>query len=70
LTERLWNREIQRRAPQKKVVVIEMKHISHTISQEEQEGILELINGEIKLRCRGVFTKHVVIQLTRAQPGT
>jgi hypothetical protein len=45
-------------------LVVEMKHIT-TISQEGENVILELINGGIRLRCDGVFTKHVVKQLTR-----
>jgi hypothetical protein len=45
-------------------LVVEMKHIS-TISQEGESLILELINGGIRFRCHGVFTKHVVKELTR-----
>jgi hypothetical protein len=45
-------------------LVIEMKHIS-TISPEGESLILELINGGIRFRCHGVFTKHVVKELTR-----
>ena len=45
-------------------LVIEMKHVT-TISQEGENVILELINVGIKFRCRGVFTRHVVKQLTR-----
>jgi len=45
-------------------LVIEMKHIT-TISQEGENVILELMNGGIKFRCHGVFTKRVVKQLTR-----
>ena len=45
-------------------LVIEMKHIT-TISQEGENVILELINGGIRFRCHGVFTKHVVKELTR-----
>ena len=44
-------------------LVIEMKHVT-TISQEGENVILELINGGFKFRCRGVFTKHVLKQLT------
>ena len=52
--------------------VIEMKHIT-TISQEGENVILELINEGGKVRCEGVFTKHVVKELTRRasrNPGT
>jgi hypothetical protein len=45
-------------------LVIEMKHIT-TISQEGENVILELINAGIRFRCDGVFTKHVVKELTR-----
>jgi hypothetical protein len=45
-------------------LVIEMKHIT-MISQEGENVILELINGGIRFRCRGVFTKHVVKELAR-----
>ena len=45
-------------------LVIEMKHVT-TINQEGENVILELINGGIRFRCHGVFTKHVVKELTR-----
>jgi hypothetical protein len=45
-------------------LVVEMKHLT-TISQEGENVILELINGGFKFRCRGVFTKQVLKQLTR-----
>jgi hypothetical protein len=45
-------------------LVIEMKHIT-TISQEGENVILELINGGTRFRCHGLFTKHVVKELTR-----
>src|SRR6202034_4583058 len=45
-------------------LVIEMKHVT-TISQEGENLILELISGGIRFRCHGVFTKHVVKELTR-----
>jgi hypothetical protein len=44
-------------------LVIELKHLT-TISQEGENVVLELINGGFKFRCRGVFTKHVLKQLT------
>jgi hypothetical protein len=44
-------------------LIVEMKHIM-TISQEGENVILELMNGGIKFICDGVFTKHVVEQLT------
>jgi len=45
-------------------LVIELKHMT-TISQEGENVVLELINGGHKFRCRGVFTKHVLKELTR-----
>ena len=45
-------------------LIVEMKHIT-MISQEGENLILELITGGIKFRGGGVFTKHVVKQLTR-----
>ena len=45
-------------------LVIEMKQVT-TISQEGENVILELINGGIRFRCDGMFTKRVVKELTR-----
>jgi hypothetical protein len=45
-------------------LVVEMKHVT-TISQEGENVIVDLLNGGIKFRCDGVFTKHVLKQLTR-----
>ena len=45
-------------------LVVEMKHIS-TISQDGESLLLDLINGGIRFRCQGVFTKQVVKELTR-----
>ena len=50
-------------------LVVEMKHIT-TISQEGENVILELMNGGIKFRCHGVFTKHVVKEITRRASRT
>lgn len=52
-------------------LVVVMKHIT-TIGQEGENVILDLINRGIKFRCNGVFTEHVVKELTRraaAQSG-
>lgn len=49
-------------------LVIEMKHIS-TISQEGENVLLELINAGTRFRGHGVFTKHVLKQLTRRANG-
>jgi hypothetical protein len=45
-------------------LVVEMKHIT-TISEEGENVVLELINEGVKFCCRGVFTKHMLKQLTR-----
>jgi hypothetical protein len=45
-------------------LVTEMKHVT-TIGQEAQNVIVDLLNRGIKFRCNGVFTKHVLRQLTR-----
>jgi hypothetical protein len=49
-------------------LVIEMKHVT-TISQEGENVILELINGGIKFRGHGVFTKRVLKELIRRASG-
>jgi hypothetical protein len=45
-------------------LVVEMKHVT-TISQEGEKVLLELMSNGIKFRCHGVFTKHVLKQLSR-----
>lgn len=45
-------------------LVIEMKQIT-AISQEGEDVILELISEGVKFCSRGVFTKHVLKELTR-----
>jgi hypothetical protein len=45
-------------------LVVEMKHIT-IISQEGENVILELIHEGVKFCSRGVFTKHILKQLTR-----
>jgi hypothetical protein len=47
-----------------RALIVEMKHVTN-ISQDAKNVILELINGGIKFRSEGVFTKHVVKELTR-----
>ena len=44
-------------------LIIELKHVT-AISQEGENVILELINGGIKFRSRGVFTRYVIKELT------
>jgi anti-anti-sigma regulatory factor len=46
-------------------LVIDMKHIT-TISQEGENVLHQLVDEGFKFRCRDVFTKHVVKQLSRA----
>ena len=45
-------------------LVVEMKHVT-TISQEGENVVIQLINAGVKFRCRGVFTRRVLKQLTR-----
>ena len=65
-----WAVELRRACEEAKAdlrdreLVVEMKHIT-TISQEGENVIVDLLNGGIKFRCDGVFTKHVLKQLTR-----
>ena len=49
-------------------LVVEMKHVT-TISQEGENVIVELISEGIRFRGHGVFTKHVLKQLTRRANG-
>ena len=58
---------------QARELVLDMKHLT-AISQEGENVLLDLLNHGIKFRCCGVFTKHVLKQLsrraTRNQRGT
>jgi hypothetical protein len=45
-------------------LVIEMADIT-SISQESENTLLQLMDEGAKIRCRGVFIKHIVQQLTR-----
>jgi hypothetical protein len=45
-------------------LVIELKHLT-AISQEGENVLFELMQGGVKFRCRGVFTKHVLKQVAR-----
>jgi hypothetical protein len=49
-------------------LVVEMKHVT-TISQEGENVIVELISEGIRFRGHGVFTKHVLKQLTHRANG-
>lgn len=44
-------------------LIIDLKHIT-AISQEGENVILEQMNGGVKFRCDGMFTKHVLKELT------
>jgi hypothetical protein len=65
-----WAVELRRACEEAKAdlrdreLIVEMKHVT-TISQEGENVIVDLLNGGIKFRCDGVFTKHVLKQLTR-----
>jgi hypothetical protein len=45
-------------------LIVEMEHIT-TISREGEGVILDLISRGIKVRGNGVFTEHVVRELSR-----
>jgi hypothetical protein len=45
-------------------LVVDMKHLT-AISQEGENVLLELMSDGIKFRCRDVFTKHVLKQLSQ-----
>jgi len=45
-------------------LVIDVRHLS-AISQEGENVLLELMNSGVKFRCCGVFTRHVLKELTR-----
>lgn len=45
-------------------LVVELKNLI-AISQEGENVLLELMSRGIKVRCSGVFAKHVVRQLAR-----
>jgi hypothetical protein len=45
-------------------LIVEMKHITR-ISPEGENVILELINGGVRFRSDGMFTKDVLKELTR-----
>ena len=49
-------------------LVIDMRHVT-AISQEGENVLYELLQRGVKFRCRGVFTKHVLKQVTRRANG-
>jgi len=49
-------------------LVIDMRHVT-AISQEGENVLFELIRKGVKFRCRGVFTKHVLKQVSRRANG-
>jgi hypothetical protein len=65
-----WAAELERACEEARAnlrgreLVIEMKQLT-AINLEGENVIIELIKGGIRFRCSGVFTKHVVKELTR-----
>jgi hypothetical protein len=49
-------------------LVIDMRHVT-AINQEGENVLFELIQKGVKFRCRGVFTKHILKQITRRANG-
>jgi hypothetical protein len=49
-------------------LVVDMRHVT-AISQEGENVLFELIQKGVKFRCRGVFTKHILKQVTRRAIG-
>jgi hypothetical protein len=45
-------------------LVIHVRYLS-AISQEGENVLFELMNSGVKFRCCGVFTRHVLKELTR-----
>jgi hypothetical protein len=45
-------------------LMLDLKQLT-AISQEGENLLLELMSNGIKFRCRGVFTKHVLKQISR-----
>lgn len=45
-------------------LVLDIRHLA-AISQEGENVLIELISNGTKFRCHGVFTKHVLKQLSR-----
>jgi hypothetical protein len=54
--------------PRSRGLVIEMRHLT-AISQEGENVLFELIQNGVKFLCQGVFTKHVLKQVTRRANG-
>ena len=65
-----WAAELKRACEEAKAnlrgreLVIEMKQLT-AIDLEGENVIIELIQNGIRFRCSGVFTKHMVKELTR-----
>ena len=47
-----------------RALVIDLKNLT-AISEDGENALLELLSEGIKIRCSGVFTKHVLKQLAR-----
>ena len=50
-------------------LVLDMRHLT-AISQEGENVLLELMSNGVRFRCSGIFTKHVVKQLSRRATPT
>jgi anti-anti-sigma regulatory factor len=50
-------------------LVLDMRHLT-AISREGENVLLQLISDGVKFQCRGVFTKHVLKQLSRRAATT
>jgi hypothetical protein len=59
-----WAAELTRASLRGRELVIEMKQLT-AIDLEGENVIIELIKSRIGFRCSGMFTKHVVKELTR-----
>lgn len=50
-------------------LVLDLRHLT-AISQEGENVLLQLMSNGVKFQCRGVFTKHVLKQLSRRAATT
>ena len=54
------------RGPAGHALVVDLRNAT-LISQEGENALLELMREGAKFRCSGVFTKHLIQQLTRSR---
>lgn len=50
-------------------LMLDMRHLT-AISQEGENVLLELMSNGVKFRCSGIFTKHVLRQISRRATTT